>query len=363
MRSSSSNRPSDREGQTPRSEFPAIYASPTVETLDGSLVSGRREYIRAVQEKPPQSPRGANARSILAGVSRTAASPTRRAALQYTPQKTPTHAIMPTTPSSRNISHRSVARETSRRKRRKPRDFQVDQDALHVSVRTVNVAARTVFEPIPPVSLQEWQKVAKNAEQQRKVSMRKRLSPSLQHLQLLHRFQQVTTLRQLNFSPSSGLNATVLQPLQQEDQSSSGVRKPYYQSIDPIQATRTVLPDTPPLLSNRKYRLPLRSDVGFPNATAEELQLKQNEIRFETQWEEASPRLMVLITSDSLGQTVANDSIPLAGKELMMAKQANERFRKNPRAPNKDQIEGNRHSVLAPPLGAIYNSFCLSWSL
>jgi hypothetical protein len=69
---------------------------------------------------------------------------------------------------------------------------------------------------------------------------------------------------------------------------------------------------------------------------------------------------MVLITSDSLGQTVANDSIPLAGKELMMAKQANERFRKNPRAPNRDQIEGNRHSVLAPPLGAIYSS-SLGW--
>lgn len=226
-----------------------------------------------------------------------------------------------------------------------------------MTVKTVDIATRTVFDPIPPVSLEEWHQTAQRGEMQKKLAMRKRLSPSLQHLELLHRFQSFKTIRQLSFSPSLGMNADVLAEVRTR---SNGKRDGRYRSIDPFKATRDVLPDTPPLLSNRKLRLPMRCDVGFPNATPGEMQIKEKEIRLETQWEEASPRLIVLITSDNLGQAVVDDDLPLAGKELLLAKKRNAQHFQAPNGSFNTAIEPNRFSVLAPPLGATHSS-TLGW--
>jgi hypothetical protein len=329
-----------QQQNTPRRDFPAIYESPTIETLeDGSLISSRRDYARidAVSTPINSTPDTTTAR---------------HSALQYTPRKTPTRAMLSPPLSSRNVASRSRHRS---RRRAPHHDFQIDEDALHVSVKTVDIAARTVFEPILPVSLEEWHRTAQRAEMQKKVSMRKRLSPSLQHLELLHRFQSIKTIRQLNFSPSLGMNADALC---KSAPRSNNKRDGRYRSIDPLQATREVLPDTPPLLSNRKLRLPMRCDVGFPNTTPEEIQTKQNEIRLETQWEEASPRLIVLITSDNLGQAVVDDDLPLAGKELLLAKKRNAQHFQSNELPF--DVLPNRNSVLAPPLGATHSS-TLGW--
>jgi hypothetical protein len=54
-----------------------------------------------------------------------------------------------------------------------------------------------------------------------------------------------------------------------------------YRRIDPIEYIKNTLPDHGPLLTNVRRRLPMRSDVGFPRATEEEIVLKQKEIGHE----------------------------------------------------------------------------------
>ena len=347
-----------REAPRRERDFPAIYQSPTIETLDdGSLVASPARICNSqtLCTLPPKA-LAAHNYNDTSPVTTT----TRHSALQYTPRKTPSRAMLSPPLRNRYVSSRSTTRQ--RRRKKSQQDFQIDEDALHVSVKTVDIAARTVFEPIPPVSLEEWHQTANRAESQKKVSMRKRLSPSLQHLELLHRFQSVKTIRQLNFSPSLGMNADVLSDCHtrtNNNRPSGNKRDGRYRSIDPLKATRDVLPSTPPLLSNRKLRLPMRCDVGFPNTTPEEMQAKEKEIRLETQWEQASPRLIVLITSDNLGQAVVDDDLPLAGKELLSAKKRNAQHFQSKEFRDVN-IEPNRYSVLAPPLGATHSS-TLGW--
>ena len=375
----------EKDGRERRNPM-AIYQSPSVETLDASLVPGRANYA-----VPPTA------------TTTTTSTPSKSTAFSMMSTPTRAHGAK----KKLNITPRSNRREQQRQKNRrrgrpnsndkkKTHDFQHNQDQMTATVRTIDVAARTAFETVRPVSIDEWHRVASSAERLRKVSMRKRLSPSLQHLELLHRMQSVQTVRQIAFSPSVGMNSDVFvewdedltnhqdNPSSSNEQQQRRRRRPRrdgrYRSIDPLQASQEALPPVPPILSNRKHRLPMRSDVGFPNASATELQLKQNEIRLETQWEEASPRLIALLTSDDLGTAIdyrdhnVNDvpkeclegfnggglpGMPFAGKELIIAKERNAiHFSKG--KPPKRRVAANRNSILAPPLGATYSS-TMSW--
>ena len=75
-----------------------------------------------------------------------------------------------------------------------------------------------------------------------------------------------------------------------------------YYPIRTSDYVKTNLPPHPPLLSVQKHRLPLRSDVGFPRATMEEVHKKQEEIQREAMWEEACPRLAVLVSARDVGE-------------------------------------------------------------
>ena len=346
---------------------------------------------------------------------------------------------------------------------KKPRDFQHSEDAMTVQLRPVNMAQRAAFDTQHNVpSLEEWhmtaQRLAQQQHQQQQPASsgassrssaaisaaQKKLSPSLQHLKLLHALQNITTIRQLAFSPSVGIDSDAFVPWWEDAlpssstadsgghekdsnnknnkaksfslkrrTSSTGIleqRDGRYRSIHPVQATLSGLPSVPPTLSNKKARLPLRSDVGFPNASPEEIQQKCAETQQETEWEEASPRIIVLVTSDDLGTAVEEEhqsttihnknqhmhatgttiskehwefnggglqSMPFAGKDLLRAKELNAlHFSKkssllskvldpygNISSNNNSKqklLEPNRTSMLAPPLDASFSK-TLGW--
>jgi hypothetical protein len=286
----------------------------------------------------------------------------------------------------------ALKKKTKFRKSDSDKEFQHEKDSMYVSVRTIPVAERVAFDKHRLLSVEEWQAIAVVSSQQLQgvdalpspSSFRKaKLSPSLQQLQLLHKMQSISHVRQLSFSPSMGLAAdtlyvssntnddsydsttsshptnltTIPTTTASTGQQSSKLRRSEttttkrdgrYRSIDPVQATVAALPPTPPLLSNKKHRLPLRADVGFPNASIEEIEQKHAEINHETEWEEASPRLIVLVTSDDLGTAVHEEpkrggrgiplheltkpwngggleGMPWAGPELQLAKARNHR--------------------------------------
>jgi hypothetical protein len=258
---------------------------------------------------------------------------------------------------------------TKQKLHKSEKDFQIPEDSMAVSVRHIAIAQRSAFsrKKLPnelPPALRSGSKV----------------SPSHQHLTLIHKLQSITHTRQLAFTPSVGRPADVLAPsttttftTTATTPTSNSKRDGRYRSIDPVQATIQALPHTPPLLSNKKHRLPLRSDVGFPNASMEEIQKKQQEISHETEWEEASPRLIVLVTSDDLGTAMQYQHLLLEGPELIYAKECNQRhFRKRGGGgaatrqdetttttttrskPSQDSSYG-RMSVLAPPLDATFS--------
>jgi hypothetical protein len=283
-----------------------------------------------------------------------------------------------------------------RRRRRKGvfvekanRDFQHEQDLLSVQIKSVNTGQRSAFELNPALTLPEWHAVAEQGAAFRKTNMNRRMSPSLQHLELLHAMQAMTVCRQLDFSPSTSPHSDLFMNWDEVDDvgiigggvgSSAGkmtkrFRDGRYRQIDPVKATKQALPESIPLLSNKKMRLPMRSDVGFPNAGAEEVQRKQREIQNETEWEEASPRLCVLVTSDDLGTAVHEDmhhlhrwsedhlfwnggglpGIPFAGKQLIQAKERNAVHFGRPTTGLAGFLKPSPYSMLAPPLDASYS--------
>lgn len=116
-----------------------------------------------------------------------------------------------------------------------------------------------------------------------------------------------------------------------------------YSAIDPLDYARSTLPSHSPVLTNTRRRLPVRSDVGFPGATDEEIREKHMEIMRETEIEEHSPRISILISSGDLCATPGGSAsevvdvltanaqasmeeceglpdIPLAGRELVEAR-------------------------------------------
>lgn len=389
-----------------------IYASPTVDTLeegpyyrqgapgpDISATAQPETRVRlsdtvGTRRAREATPTRSGASSLSKPVHQRASSaPVQRSSpatvptVQYTPSESPSAQ-----PKSRGkpFPPRPPARSPGKNKRESRthhRDFQHPEDVMTVSARSIDLTTRTAFEPIPPVSVKEWHSIAAQVGKARKANMQKKLSPSLQHLELLHKMNSITSIRQLAFSPSVGLESDVFIPWDEDLNENGNVRRSRrrsrtkrdgrYRSIDPFKAVADALPSDPPVLSNRKYRLPMRSDVGFPNASEQEIIKKQQEIARETEWEEASPRLVVLVTSDDIGTAIHDDppsaillqheewnggglqGMPLAGKELMLTKERNVRLSKRP---NKGQVEDrhewkpDRTNMLAPPLEASYSS-------
>jgi hypothetical protein len=80
-----------------------------------------------------------------------------------------------------------------------------------------------------------------------------------------------------------------------------------YVPIDALDAARSALPDHSPLLTNVKRRLPMRSDVGFANPDPEEVRIKMDEVRREAEWEESSPRIVLLGSGFMLFSAAADD--------------------------------------------------------
>eukprot|EP00980_Cylindrotheca_fusiformis_P014005 scaffold3653_cov124-Cylindrotheca_fusiformis.AAC.8 len=262
------------------------------------------------------------------------------------------------------------------------KDFQFPEDCMSVSVRQIHTAQRSAFARKKPPSYYDHPALSDRNN--------KRISPSYQQLTLIHKMQNIAYTRQLAFAPSVGRAADVLAPDSILAASTSlKKRDGRYRSIDPVQATIQTLPHSPPLLSNKKHRLPWRADVGFPKASMEEIQRKQQEIAHETEWEEASPRLIVLVTSDDLGTAVqpeynnhnekADPPFFYEGPELRYAKECNQRhFRNNKNTADVNTASNNndnnskkrtarppsdshlRYSVLAPPLDATF-SRTLGW--
>ncbi|OEU07833.1 hypothetical protein FRACYDRAFT_250455 [Fragilariopsis cylindrus CCMP1102] len=309
------------------------------------------------------------------------------------------------------------------------KEFQCEDDAMSVTVRLVCVAERTAFDKKLPPYLVTLGGDNENSSESTSNNSSRKMSPSLQHWRVLQQLSSVTHVRQLVFSHSVGSAVDVfwreeLEEEEEEDNNRSNNlirdnndttwgnnndnnvdsnhrkkrRDGRYRSIDPVRATTAALPKDPPLLSNKKHRLPMRTDVGFPNASAEEISQKQEEIRCETQWEEASPRLVVLVTGDDLGKAVEedyeddfdendNDSIhgntnknkedrkgrnkkrrrnpglpgmPFAGKDLIRAKERNNRHFSRRHESSRDDAVERATNMLAPPLDAIYSG-TLGW--
>jgi hypothetical protein len=301
------------------------------------------------------------------------------------------------------------------------KDFQKEDDKMSVTVRRIPVAERSAFDKkLPAYILHQGSSGILQSHSSSSLggvstatagAYGKKVSPSWRHWSVLQQLSSVTHVRQLAFSSSvvstvdgfreecedddgDGANDDP-QPGGQKLKKHRSRRDGRYRSIDPVKATTAALPKAPPLLSNKKHRLPMRTDVGFSHASMEEITQKQAEIRRETEWEEASPRLVVLVTGDDLGTAVqegeegtdssGNDTndqnsakrrrglpnMPWAGRNLIQAKERNNRHFSR----NQDQLppssvtsSSSSHkeeaervtNMLAPPLDAIYSG-TLGW--
>lgn len=173
-------------------------------------------------------------------------------------------------------------------------------------------------------------------------------SPSHYHIVRQLSLTADPVVRQLQFSPSVG----------RDNFKGRHLKDGRYRSIDVIEATVARLPPTPPRYT--KHRLPIAADVGFGTATPKEVALKRLEIVQETQWEEASPRLIVLVTSRDLGKAVEDGpELMFAGPELKQTLEHNAKvFSGQQTVPPSSFC--NPNSVLAPPLGVVYSK-SLGW--
>jgi hypothetical protein len=174
------------------------------------------------------------------------------------------------------------------------------------------------------------------------------------------------------YSYQSVVSGNPDQALGLDRRKSGDLRDGRYRSIDPL-SSLSALKAPPPHLSHNKHRLPNRADVGFPNPSPEDVTLKQNEIHHETIWEESSPRLALLVTSDDLGTAVEPETtsaslsplynvcqdMPYAGQPLTLAKVRNARhFGKrlvDPGGELETLLLPNPFSMLAPPLESSYS--------
>eukprot|EP00985_Skeletonema_marinoi_P013757 scaffold6868_cov120-Skeletonema_marinoi.AAC.2 len=184
-----------------------------------------------------------------------------------------------------------------------------------------------------------------------------------------------------------------------------------YIPINPLTTTKSTLPNHSPILTNVKRRLPMRSDVGFSNPPPEEITIKMEEVKKESEWEEASPRIVLLASGFSLfGKTeeevVKNDEVdmddvavvdeihpscredikvwaggclvgvPFAGRDLVLAARMSAEFEKeedcgsssggsdvnkNKKSSSSSSSRPGAYSALAPPVDATFSSSQLLW--
>ena len=386
-----------------RGTTPQIYSVPTTDTLgDESLMMVMRPFLAIstpVRQNSNHHQRRTDENSNAAALlhhRRHASQPTIGSSVAIA--SIPSSHSLSSSREPRNDSEgpwrnfRTTKRErtaTTSKKKEEENEFQIPGDCASVRVQMVDTAKRSAFECRPPLALDVWQRIAEQGGAARRTgNVGKRLSPSFQHLTLLHQMQSMNMIRQVQFSPSTSLEADVFVDWWESSHDVApnnkhrNRRDGRYRSIDPVRATVDVLPQTPPVLSNKKLRLPRRSDVGFPNATSDEVRVKQWEILKETEWEGASPRLVVLVTSDDLGKAVKDvdggegsshlegissqhlelnggglEGIPFAGRDLIQAKERNARYFGQPGVPAclVKFLAPDPCSMLAPPLGAIYS--------
>ena len=376
---------------TPRQMLPAIYAVPTSDTFDdGSTVN--RPILSHQTPSHSYSTHPTNGSVVASHSKATPIKSNKQRSVHPAPVHPPppqSHSRRsPTIKSAKNGNSPTTARKRihkTSQSRNQPRDFQFAEDLPSVAVRAIDLDTRSAYGKNPCPTVSQWKEMAhriKIPEGKRKAHLYRRMSPSLQHLELLQIMQRQTVVRQLHFSPSSSLEADpfVGQPAAFGTDKSRSKRDGRYRPVNVLHAYINSLPETAPILSHRKTRLPTRADVGFPGATEEEIVSKQREISYETEWEEATPRLVVLVNSTDLGTTVEHpdwakerlpeqhlkwnggglEGMPYCGKNLIRCFEQNA-MQWGRRSTSLTQfLLPDPYSIFAPPLGATY-SRSLGW--
>ena len=147
--------------------------------------------------------------------------------------------------------------------------------AFGVEVRSIDLNNKVAFEKtsiVPPEY--RLNDVGKNGQI---------CSPSLLHYEALERIHGQRFVRQLAWKPSVSYDAVCT-----TDNNESNANPKLVNVHEYLRS----LPNNPP--SIHKYRLPMRCDVGFPNTSDSEMQLKQEEICMMAEHEEVQPRLLLL---------------------------------------------------------------------
>jgi len=344
-------------------------------------------------------------------------------------------------PSQKRIQPKISQVELSLRKHYFKKTFTFQSPQPLYTCRTIDLKARAAFERKPYLTSKELREMAKaqlqseggsgsNTSNSAIRQKLRKMSPSVEHLDILNAMDDAHSIRQICWSPAvspeadpfygwgdddcseseggeEGRDADVnangngnvnVDTSRRKKEKSGGMgnrsrrrkmllakrrresaakRVGKYRRVDPVKYIRNTLPDHQPLLTNIRRRLPMRSDVGFPRATEEEIILKQKEIAHEAQLEEISPRLIVLLNSDDLGtlpdltidemmersgvkEECALPGLPFATSVLLMAKQTPSAVRSN-RVTSKQGMtrkapKPDIYSIFAPPLDATSSS-------
>lgn len=216
-----------------------------------------------------------------------------------------------------------------------------------MTIQVVHLAQRSAFHTTPIPNGIEYDPA--------NVNHNKRLSPSPLHMQVLQQVHRLKVLRQIKFSNGVS-DLCQLEPPSETNPPSR--RDGRYRAVHPLRIGLDPLPQVAPLPSHKKTRLPIRADVGFPGSSKEEMDLKQVEIRNETAWEEASPRIALLTTSEDLGTTVVDDGLKYAGRSLRLALHANAQHFGRPSV--MDPTTTPTTSILSPPIDCLYSA-SLGW--
>jgi hypothetical protein len=149
------------------------------------------------------------------------------------------------------VPNNATKNDTNRKGSEQRRTIQHDADFASVQVNVVNIRQRSAFELNPPMPLSEWEKVVDEAAKSNpRKNVRRRISPSYQHLELLHTLQQKTSkIRQIHFSNSTSLdsayfcrNESGIMEIDDEDQNVADYRMEQRELGD--QANRTTFHDS-----------------------------------------------------------------------------------------------------------------------
>ena len=124
-------------------------------------------------------------------------------------------------------------------------------------------------------------------------------SPSLLHYEVLERIHGQKHVRQLAWKSSVSYAAVC--------SAKSDTHHITHPQLVNVHEYLQSLPSKPPSIF--KYRLPMRCDVGFPNASDAEMLLKQEEICMMAEHEEVQPRLLLLGNYFLRGSKIENSQM------------------------------------------------------